>query len=933
MTPDELIVASSVSKKAVEACSPVRQDRYVIELRIMTNTHQQQALTALFDRCYAYRVQCTHAANQLISDFWADTDCKEIMQRFTTCKRKHEQAEAYAAYKKLRQQFGLNDSVPFIQKMKPLIKETMPPSHIAERIAYNVYQAASAKLWRCRGKVRYPSKWEFRALASKENGANIQFDPRPKDLEVQIDGQTYPVKPGRTSDFHIRKPELVSAYISGAKTTGHILYCRLHRRLVNNHGQIEWGYWLQLVVQGQLPTRKNTPKPVEQPGVAGLVQKPSYVAAYKEGKCILLLTPKNKEHQDDNARFSDALRYRFNQQRTYATQKSHYHHQVKQLLHEADTLYATPMPAQPTANHQLLWQSLQDIARHTQTQLICLPFDIPKLEAYVPKSPKRPIKPTEKAEADNKPKRQPKPLAYFEPWKCAYLLTCLQQQEKTGGRHLQYQYVIDEHTATRRLIRFRRAMFTASDTYNLTEISKEIQCDSEQPWTAALLSRSKPKNLVKEGSACATPKNDVQEAESTLSCQKELPSSKPQKQTVVLRTPSKRIVEPDITEQGRIRPEQTNVYQQLSSWIVQLPDSIITGQYALSLKALRFFYLMIALAQKQLFQYGDSTHMPGKPYRMLVPSDFLAYCDKGKHDTGKLLTELREVFGNPNAILLTKHKRPKPVRFLEEIVEAPKSEIPEYYLGIRKMYRVTLSAEIMEYLYTSDRMQLPLHVLLECNESYQARLISYFIMRIRRMNKQREPLRTIDVPLKAIVDMLQLPKSMAAPFHGPTLYKQYLQPLLSVIEHYFYLGDVNFMLWCPKEVCDVASLTSSKSIIPLTLQLPPKTFLPEEEYAQLLIDAPFYQQMLSELLFVVKDSQNFDIYEQLSNTEIWKLAEEAPRFAKRIWSTVTRMVWFMGTPQDQDPAENPRGTDTSLRAQLFNELALLKQYTQTEPKS
>ena len=90
--------------------------------------------------------------------------------------------------------------------------------------------------------------------------------------------------------------------------------------------------------------------------------------------------------------------------------------------------------------------------------------------------------------------------------------------------------------------------------------------------------------------------------------------------------------------------------------------------------------------------------------------------------------------------------------------------------------------------------------------------------------------------------------------------------------------------------------------------------------------------MLSELLFVVKDSQNFDIYEQLSNTEIWKLAEEAPRFAKRIWSTVTRMVWFMGTPQDQDPAENPRGTDTSLRAQLFNELALLKQYTQTEPK-
>ena len=279
MATKQLIVASLDPKEAVTSFRPSPKDRHIVELRIVTNASQRQTLTQLFDCCHAYQVRCTQAANELLASFWQTPACQRLLKIMTQGKNKHRTATAKQSYRQLRETHQLHAELPFTKQLVTRVLQQateaeLPnpkkeiPAHIAQRIEYAVWQAANQKLSHPAGRIHYPSYSAFRVIEGKNNHANITFDPRPNEMKLTIDGEAYPVTPLRNSDFVQQQPLLAQAYVAQRTTLGAIHYCRVIRRYVNNHGQIEWGYWLQLVVKGQPPLRKNTPAVATPPAVA-----------------------------------------------------------------------------------------------------------------------------------------------------------------------------------------------------------------------------------------------------------------------------------------------------------------------------------------------------------------------------------------------------------------------------------------------------------------------------------------------------------------------------------------------------------------------------------------------------------------------------------------------------------------------------------------
>lgn len=955
MTAEHLLVAASITEEALAVYTPRPAQRHVIELRIMTHRKEQQALTHLFDRCHDYCVRCAHAANQLIEQFRATEAYQTIAAQFAKAQTHHARAVAQAAYKRLREQYRLNQEHPFCQQLVATMQQTSQgeeiPAHIAQRITYAIWQETSRRLANRKGKVRYPSYRDFRVIEAKKNGYNITFDPRPHEMKLRVEGQTYAVRPLRNSDFEARQPQLVQAYVTGGKgqcEPGHIHYCRIIRRLVNHRGQIEWGYWLQLVVQGPPPVRRNTPAVAVQTQVAGLCQEPTYQAAYKEGACLLYPTRANEPtlRIDQPQSEQTALQQLFTLQSYRAERKSRYHRQAKELLAGVTTLYATPMHTGETTGltdcgHAAFWQSLRDIARHTHTQLIPLPIDQAKLETYQPQHPTKEKKRDTNAAARPKTNRKPQPYTYFRPWKVAYLLTCLCRQEEKG-RSTRYTYWIDEPSVTRRLRRFRRSMLTAVQSPTLQALSPLLHTTEYSQWTDAIAPSHKNEDTMPSGDQKkSTEQEPVVTSHSGMDskslCQVDLPSSKPNNPPVPTLTEPQSapkestevhpLVDSNLLEQGSLSPDVSEAYLQLSSWTVQLPALLIKGEYRLSIVALRLLYLFIALAQKKIFQLERPAHQKGQPYTMWVTPHFLSYSDRGKSKTSAILRSAQELM---DAEKIRFKKRP--VRIVEQIEVAP-PPYPAYYIGIRKLYRVTLTAEFMEYLYTPNRYSVPLHVLVDCQQPYQARLISYALMKLRNQQKQIDPkkadkrLRPVTLSFKELANQLQIDQYLGSPLYGPQLYQHYLLPLFGVVEHYFYLGDINFALWCkPLPPVAIEAMPDHPRTVTLHLQLPPERLISQEEYDQLVTDAPYYRHMLRELIRLAFE-KDFELYHPLSKTELWDLAEQHPEFYQRIWSCVSRMIWFMGKEKQSD-----KSVKESLRLQLYTELALLKQYTQKKQR-
>lgn len=916
MIPNELIVASRVSEEVLSGYTPKPAKRHVIELRIITQKEEQSALSDLFSRCYTYRVRYTKVANQLIKRFLDDPDTKQAIQAIQEARSQHETAVSIASYRRVRERYRLHQEHPFREEIRKALEGAELsatsmgiPAHVAQSIEYDVYQAASRRLGNRRGKLRYPSLKEFRVIEGKNNETNITFDPRPKEMRLLISGKEYKVAPKRTSDFLERQKELTHAYITHSRESGHIHYCRVIRRLTKNHGRIEWGYWLQLVVEGTPPRRQNTPAVATERSVAGLVLEPSLAAAYREGECLIAPLGERPETKTaEGNHYEDALRYHLREQSDYQTRKSRYHKWAKRLLQGTTILYTTAMPIKQACDHHMLRQSLEDVARHTHTGLVTLPIDLRRAEAYEPKP------------AQTSDEISPaKPYRYFRPWKIAYILTCL-TREKDKGRHPSYKLLIDEAVATKRLVRFRRAMLKETREKETQEMGERNLSEELQRWTSAVKPVPGPDNR-KDGRDLRTDNNE--------SCQKALPRSTTKK-VIPSEMEPKPLVVDGINEKGEIDSSYSFVYQQLSSWIVYLPESVIRGRYKLSLKAMRFLYLMIALAEKRVFRKKAVPDKKAEPFTAVVTPHFLSYLDKGKQETAKLLSELETAFQKEDSVLLPWRKQLRKVRFLEEIRPAREEEIPRYYLGIRKMYSVTVSREFMEYLYARERYLLPLHVLMDCREAYQSRLIAYLVMRVQQIKKEggsTAAFQRVDMDMATLVSLIGLPPSMASPLHGPSVYQRYIVPLLTVVERYFYQGDLNFALWCPASYFSEEALRVEQGRFELYLKLPPRTTLPKAEYDELTRDSVYYKQMLHDLIRLAGQSVD-EALRQLSRVGLWETIEENPLFYRCVWSTVSRMLWFMGTPERKRPDDTPRGVETSLRTQLYTELAILRQYAQ-----
>lgn len=929
MINEDLIVASSIREDAIRVSVPQTERCHVVELRIKINREEQVFLTQLFATCYHYHVRCTRAANQLLKQFRAGEDYQELLRSDASAQPNPARQASSAQYSELRRKYQLHEEKVFCKQLhtqlQPLFQtEHTPPSHIAQRIEAAVWRAANHKLKQRRGVLRYPSYSEFRVIEGKNNRANITFDPRPEEMKLRVNGRHFQVVPLRNSDFASRQLALSNAFVSGVKGPGQILYCRIIRRLVNHRGQIEWGYWLQLVVNGVPPKRTNTPKetPTDTPTVVGLSQEPRFLAAYREGSCqfITLVPAEQKPYTLAQSKRKDELRTQYAIQTFRAYRKSRYHQIAKQLLSGATTLYATPMlenrvTGLSDVGHRAFWQSLKDEARHTGTRLYIVPVNHEVLNTYIPKPSI-----TNQSETTGQHlgrKRKAKSYPFFTPLKNAFVLTCLRKVIDPKHPYTRYHLLIDEQTATQRLPRFRRAMARTLHGDTVKAYNEVLKTPELQQWTAA----------------DKTPEEAV--APSEVASQKDLPIGNPipPNSSTTLRTPSRRLVETHLLKQGAIRPDLSVAYIQLSSWLLELPVSILLGRYRFTLTTLRFFYLMIALAQKQIFQ-EKRTHKIGEPYTMEITSHFLSYCKKGNNTNQAILRSIREeLMSHADAeitqeppLLLFKSKRRDSVYFLDSIEEI--DTLPDYYLDIRKLYRVTLSGSFMRYLYSKGRISLPLHVLLDCGHPGHARLISYFMCCLRRCKQIPQ---TIQIPYALFAELMQIDPRMTYLCHRPLLYARYIKPLLSTLEHYFYAGDINFALWCEPLSAKADPKQPIETQLTFTLQLPPVTTLEPAEYDQLLADSTYYRLLLQQLVNELIDQPN-NLQTHLKKDRFWEIANNNPRFYKRIWSTVTRMLWFQGSSREKHD-EQVSSHHTALSTQLYSEKALLSHYAPNQPKS
>lgn len=246
---------------------------HVLELALWTNTYQEHFLGRVFSECRRFRNDLAGNAMHRIMRLRQDVEYRSLLETFSSLKKSgtdvsSQLKEIRGRLSEIRTVHGLESMGQFVKIVSPArnsyYNTSLLKSHIAQTLAEDVWAGVEKILYSNGKDLSTKGEHEFLSIRGKSNGEAIVFNP--VQMSVRIGKHLIPVS-DRVDEY--QKTDLAkirASFISEKNGYGPLPGCirfnKIVRRLVNDHGRIKWGYWLQVTADGPAPksnfARKHT---------------------------------------------------------------------------------------------------------------------------------------------------------------------------------------------------------------------------------------------------------------------------------------------------------------------------------------------------------------------------------------------------------------------------------------------------------------------------------------------------------------------------------------------------------------------------------------------------------------------------------------------------------------------------------------------------
>ena len=244
---------------------------HVLTLAIWTNARDEALLGKYFSTGLAFRNSIVGNAMHRLMRLRQDKIYQELKTtlRNLPTEDKSGRKEIASRLTSIRSSYGL-ESEYGLEKDATLIKNgffntAYLPTHIAQSIMKDVWSGIEKMLFSNGRNLSIKREHEFLSLRGKCNETAIVFDPIAMSVRV---GKLVLSVSGSLDDYQETDlAKMRASYLSEKSGNGALPGCirfnKIVRRLVNDHGRIKWGYWLQVTADGPAPQSNRARKRAE----------------------------------------------------------------------------------------------------------------------------------------------------------------------------------------------------------------------------------------------------------------------------------------------------------------------------------------------------------------------------------------------------------------------------------------------------------------------------------------------------------------------------------------------------------------------------------------------------------------------------------------------------------------------------------------------
>ena len=248
---------------------------HVLELALWTNAYQEHFLGRVFSECRRFRNDLTGSAMHRIMRLRQDAEYRDLVAELSTLSKNGNIEEISTRTKDIKARlsairfsYGLANYSQFEKTVSPVRN-----GFYNTKLLFGVFgQTLAADVWAGVEKILYSNgkdlsakgEHEFLSIRGKNNETAIVFNP--EQMSVRIGKHLIPVSDGLDEYQKTDLAKIRASFLSEKKGYGPLPGCirfnKIVRRLVNDHGRIKWGYWLQVTADGPAPksnfARKHT---------------------------------------------------------------------------------------------------------------------------------------------------------------------------------------------------------------------------------------------------------------------------------------------------------------------------------------------------------------------------------------------------------------------------------------------------------------------------------------------------------------------------------------------------------------------------------------------------------------------------------------------------------------------------------------------------
>ncbi len=246
---------------------------HVLELALWTNAYQEHFLGRVFSECRRFRDDLAGNAMHRIMRLRQDVEYRSLLETLSSLKKSGTDAssqlkEIKGRLSAIRTIHGLSNGAQFEKLVSPArnsyYNTSLLQSHVAQTLAADVWAGVEKILYSNSKDLSIKREHEFLSIRGKSNETAIVFNP--VQMSVRIGKHLIPVSGGGDEYQKTDLARIKASYLSEKNGSGALPGCirfnKIIRRLVNDHGRIKWGYWLQVTADGPAPksnfARKHT---------------------------------------------------------------------------------------------------------------------------------------------------------------------------------------------------------------------------------------------------------------------------------------------------------------------------------------------------------------------------------------------------------------------------------------------------------------------------------------------------------------------------------------------------------------------------------------------------------------------------------------------------------------------------------------------------